>query len=69
MNKSFLDIILNNPFAGQIRILFDLVVLLMNKIAGLLERIVFLIWDIFVIVFGGILQFTIDLIILILGYF
>lgn len=68
-NNSILGVILNNPITEKLKELFNLVLVLADKISFLLKDIVLWIWDIFIRVFGVILQFTIDLINLILGYF
>jgi len=69
MDKSILDIFLNNPLADKLKELFNLVLVLADRISFLLKDIVLWVWDIFSRVFGIVLQFTIDLINLVLGYF
>ncbi len=69
MDKSILDTFLNNPLAEKLKELFNLVLVLADKISFLLKDIVLWIWDMFGRVFGVVLQFTIDLVNLVLGYF
>ncbi|MEK7553477.1 MAG: hypothetical protein AAB504_02220 [Patescibacteria group bacterium] len=69
MDKSILDILFNNPLGEKLKELFNLVLILADRISFLLKDIVLWIWDIFSRVFGVVLQFTIDLVNLVLSYF
>jgi len=69
MDKSILDIILNNPFVPQLKELFNLVLILADSIYNLLQKIVIWLWDIFSGAFTFVLNFTIDFVKLVLGYF
>ena len=69
MDKSLLNIFFNNPLAEKLKELFNLVLVLADKISFLLKDIVLWIWGIFSRVFGVVLQFTIDLVNLVLSYF
>ncbi len=52
----------------ELKQLFDLFVLLCNKLWFLTERLIFLLWGIVQWVFVGVLRFLIDLVKLILNY-
>ena len=69
MDKSILDILFNNSLGEKLKELFNLVLVLADKISFLLKDIVLWIWGIFSRVFGVVLQFTIDLVNLVLSYF
>jgi len=69
MDKSILDTFLNSPLGEKLKELFNLVLILADRISFLLKDIVLWIWDIFSRVFGVVLQFTIDLVNLVLNYF
>lgn len=67
-DKSILDNILNAINIAKLKELFNLLVVLANKIFILFEHFGLWIWNIFIGVFGTVLQFTIDLVKLILSY-
>jgi len=67
-DKSILDNILNVLNISKLKELLDLLVILANKIFILFEHFGLWIWKIFSSIFGVLLQFTIDLIKLILSY-
>ncbi len=69
MDKSILDTFLNSLLGEKLKELFNLVLVLADKISFLLKNIVLWIWGVFSKVFGAVLQFTIDLVNLILNYF
>ncbi len=59
----------NAEIIEKLKELFDLVILLVEKIWNLSEGLIFGLTDNFIWLFGGILQFLTDLIKLILSYF
>lgn len=67
-DKSILKNILNVLNISKLKELFDLLVILANKIFILFEHIGLWIWKIFSGIFGILLQFTIDLVKLIVSY-
>ncbi|MEK7634373.1 MAG: hypothetical protein AAB396_00590 [Patescibacteria group bacterium] len=67
-NKSILDNIAKVLDIQKLKELLDLLVILANKIFILFEHFGLLIWKIFSSIFGTLLQFTIDLVKLILSY-
>jgi hypothetical protein len=69
VDKSILDTFLNSLLGEKLKELFNLVLVSADRISFLLKDIVLWIWDIFSRVFGVVLQFTIDLVNLVLGYF
>ncbi len=67
-NKSILDNISKVLDVPKLKELLDLLIILANKIFILFEYLRLWIWKIFSGIFGTLLQFTIDLIKLILSY-
>lgn len=68
-DKSTLDNIARVLDIQKLKELLDLLIILANKIFILFEHLGLWIWKIFSSIFGILLQFTIDLVKLILSYF
>ena len=66
--NDFSNFLLNNQFSGKLKELFNLGLMLVDRVSFLLKDMILWIWDIFSRVFGSVLQFTIDLVNLVLGY-
>ena len=66
--NDFSNFLLNNQFSGKLKELFNLGLILADRISFLLKDVILWIWDIFSRVFGSVLQFTIDLVNLVLSY-
>lgn len=56
------------PMIDKVKELFNLTVLLATQLVNVFMKLLLWIWDIFLSIFGPVLQFTIDFIHLILSY-
>ncbi len=59
---------MNNIFIDKFKELFNLIVALADTISDLLQRLILWLWSIFSGVFMAVLEFTIDLVKLVLSY-
>lgn len=56
------------PFFDKLKELFDLIILLFDKLFAAFQNLFVWFWGIFSVIFGKILQFTIDLARFVMGY-